>query len=70
MARLTDGQLAILEHLREHDEYQINTWALPAELQPHIHELPRLKRRGLVDGEGQGRSRQWWITDEGEAVLP
>jgi len=41
--------------------FQFNTWALQADVRP----LTRLKKRGLVDSEGRGLGKQWWITPAG-----
>lgn len=66
--RISEQERQILVFLNQEDgAYQFNTWALPPELSAHL--LPNLKRRGLVDAEGRGNGRQWWITDTGKEAL-
>ena len=69
MARLTDSQRSLLEFLAANREYQFNAFAIPREHLSNAHDLPRLKQRGLIDGEGRGMMRQWWITDAGIKAL-
>lgn len=67
-ARISEQDRQVLAFLNQEDGvYQFNTWALPPELPAHL--LPNLKRRGLVDAEGRGNGRQWWITDQGKEAL-
>lgn len=68
--KLTDVERALLAFLNEQDGYQVNTWAIHAgdPFRKGI-DLQSLKRRGLVDAEGRGMGRQWWITDAGKEAL-
>ena len=71
--RLTDDEreiLAFLNQKGEGGEYQLNTWAIDAgSIFTRGRDLQSLKRRGLVDAEGRGNQRQWWITEAGKEVL-
>lgn len=81
MARLSDGDRAILEAFHDVDpenEYQHNYWSpqLLAALEKHdvrtfglAGELQRLVRRGLLEAEGRGRTRQFWLSEEGARAL-
>ena len=79
--RLDEHQRKLLAWLGTRDvdgdqarEFQFNTWTVPSEYEGvrlHTRDLVSLKRRGLVDGEGRGNARQWWITEAGmEAIAP
>jgi hypothetical protein len=68
--KIDDEDRRVLEHLNKEDgAYQFNTWAIPSGGLSVGYTLASLKRRGLVDAEGRGHSRQWWITEDGKAAL-
>ena len=70
---LSNDDRAILEFLNKDDgRYQYNWWAISGPGIPLFslkYDLQSLKRRGLVDAEGRGNYRQWWITDKGKERL-
>lgn len=75
--KLSDPERALLEWFAapEQDGYQVNTWAIKisqieaASAFTLGMDLQSLKRRGLLDAEGRGNNRQWWITDAGKEAL-
>lgn len=71
--KLTPNELAILEHLgQDGGSWQVNTWAIQGERINSFwvrSDLNSLKRRGLVDAEGRGQYRQWWITEKGKLAI-
>lgn len=72
MVRLTDTQRKLLEWLAapEQVEYEILIVVIPfSSIGAQAHDIPGLKKRGLIDSDGRGAQRGIWITDAGKAAL-
>jgi hypothetical protein len=71
--KLSPNDAALLRLLNEDDgAYQFNTWRISGDGIDSFKvgaDLQSLKRRGLVDAEGRGSNRQWWITEDGKAAI-
>lgn len=72
MARLTDSQRKLLEWLAapEQVEYEILILVIPfRDIGAEPVDIPKLKKRGLIDSDGRGNQRGIWITDAGKEAL-